>query len=375
MRALMSIGLLLLIVLLGFTILDKLGAGDVTEKVGDYVKAKAGVPSGSGGTSPDGLPGSGGQAATLDENARYVRDVLGWDLRDLQDKPLEAVRRGIARIDAEIARLKELRMQARVQANRAKDDHSEESEELETKRAWMKEAMEVLDNPETVYPARVGGYEYTEDMLLTAINSTGERIEALKATQSFGGANLVARAEEALATIQTTMELLVRTKTLLEQQAKWFETANTVQDANAAKSRAGEFKRRAEAILTGEDVAEEVGGTGTSPLARGDAMRPGTARAWTRAAALAAVLPLAGGCAEYMPYGSTGGYGYGGGRTAPRYAQSYVSVPAPAPSQPRSTVARSTVEPVDRTATGAGYAGEVAHVARWTSATAGSRIT
>lgn len=283
MKMLYGIVAILLVVLLGIAVLDRLGASEVTDKVGEYVREKAGVgePAGNGPTA-GALPGRNGEPATMDENALYVKGVLGWDLRDLQSKPLEAVRRGIVAIDAEIARLRELRAKARVEANRRADDNSEVAEELAAKRAWMKDALAALDNPETTYPVKVGGYEYTEEMLLSAINSTGERIEALKATLPFGGGNLEARSKEALATIQTTMELLQRTKALLLQQEKWFETANTIRDANESKGRASEFKRHAEAILSGEDVAEEIGGTGASQVDNQQRMRDKVSR-WREA--------------------------------------------------------------------------------------------
>lgn len=254
MRMLITIGLLLGVVLLGITVLNQLGATDVTAKMGEFVSAKADALS----TSAKGLPG---KDAGEKERARYMQNVIGWDVREIEKRKPEAVREAIRQIQAERQELNVQEREVLIIISESEDEGGEQAEELRDCRAWMDEAFNALDNPDTTYPVRVGGRTYhSENGLRAAINATGERIEALKGTAWIGPDVRIERAREALVLIRNAKEMLRRTETLLEQQLKWLETDARYATAEQASKHAKELRRFAKTILTEEEVAETGGG-------------------------------------------------------------------------------------------------------------------
>lgn len=238
---------LLIAALLGVVLLDKLGAADVTAKIGDSLRTKVGATSVQAAVkAAERLPG---KDATEKDRTRYLEEVLGWNLRDLRKQPLRTVQEGLRLAAAEIERLENLSDVIYAEMIKAKKSGKATAKEVDTKRALLREAKNALTNPETKYPVKIGMYEYDRETLISVAGDTQHWLSAHGETESIEGSNLMVLASSAYTKVQIALEMMYKTKRALEQKENWFRVEELYADAEAAQKVADDLDTVVQTIL------------------------------------------------------------------------------------------------------------------------------
>lgn len=166
------LGLVILTVLV-ICAMNMLGLGDMVSDAGNAIRQKAGTasrtPSKAKGDSDD-----------------FASQTLGWDIREVQKKPVATVRKGIALLAEKIDELERLREQVKYTTRQAGRTGEKDAAELKNLRETLRDAKEKIIDPNTTYPLRIKTYTYANrDMLMASFSKMNARYQSLKATSVY----------------------------------------------------------------------------------------------------------------------------------------------------------------------------------------------
>lgn len=143
-----TIAIALGVVLLLCIVLEHLGMGDVVKKAGLRVREKSGL------TASVEIPES------PKETTAQIEKLLGFPIRQIRTRPIEAKRIAKEKILAEIDGLKDLQIKAKGVELEADSRIRENGARRKELLAILDQAKVVVDNPQAEYPAKVGNYVY-----------------------------------------------------------------------------------------------------------------------------------------------------------------------------------------------------------------------
>ena len=158
------VSLALIIIVLAVVVLKMTGHGDAVDEVSTRVVHKLGLE--------------------LDPNQSkqdFAKEVLGWDLKDLKNKPVATVKAGKARLLTVIDELEELHRKNRTTTSEAEIKRREAEEERQGLLDSIHEAKAHLQNPACSYPVRIRSITYANrEQLETATADAIRRYQTLK---------------------------------------------------------------------------------------------------------------------------------------------------------------------------------------------------
>lgn len=160
------LGLVILTVLV-ICAMNMLGLGDLVSDAGNAIREKA-------GTAPR------VQTQVSKEPDDFASKTLGWDVREVQKKPVATVKKGIALLEDKIDELERLREEIKYTARQAGRAKEKFNEELDGLRETLRNAKAKLTDPNTQYPLKIKTYTYSNrEMLLASFSKMNARYQSL----------------------------------------------------------------------------------------------------------------------------------------------------------------------------------------------------
>lgn len=238
----------LITTLLGFVILavlvicvmNMLGLGDMVSGAGSTIREKAGA------TKRAAKP----QSDEYEKTDDFATQALGWDIRDVNKKPVATIRQGIEKLSNKIDELQRLKEQTRAADRKAGKVDASDSQEVTDLRDALRDAKARLLDPNTVYPLRIKTYTYANrEMLKASFDKMKSRYDSLKAASTYSKNN-PAKTAQTLMKIERQLRTARSMKDLLESKLAWAETSELDAMASANEKDISEFSSRAEAIMS-----------------------------------------------------------------------------------------------------------------------------
>lgn len=232
------LGLVILAVLV-ICVMNMLGLGDMVSDAGNTIREKAGTTKTATAKSR--------AAETTDD---FAMQALGWDIRDVNKKPVATVKQGIEKLANKIDELQRLKEQIKAADRKAGKVSARDSQEVANLRDALRDAKAKLLDPNTVYPLKIKTYTYANrEMLKASFDKMKSRYDSLKATSTYSGNN-PARTAQVVMKIERQLRVARSMMDLLESKLAWAETSELDTKASANEKDLTEFSSRAEAILS-----------------------------------------------------------------------------------------------------------------------------
>lgn len=158
-RLAISIAVFLGVVLLFCAVLERLGMGDIVKSAGIHVREKAGLANSS--------PAAGQQSDYTTE----IEKLLGFSISEIRTQPVKALLRAREKIVDEIGISKELQLRSKVTEMVGEGKIAENETRRTELLAILEKADEVVSNPDTEYPVKVGNFTYhsKNELLIAAV--------------------------------------------------------------------------------------------------------------------------------------------------------------------------------------------------------------
>lgn len=111
----------------------------------------------------------------------FAKEVLGWDITDIKNKPVATVKAGKVRLEKVIDELEQLRLKHKITTTEAEFKKSESDEEMKNLLDSIHVAKAYLQDPNSTYPANIQSFTYSNrEQLETATARAIRRFETLK---------------------------------------------------------------------------------------------------------------------------------------------------------------------------------------------------
>lgn len=174
------------------------------------------------------------------ENNDDVSKIIGWDVSKMEQQPLDFIKAAQKKVDKKILELQEHSIVIRKLERESEKNSQAAKQQLEKEIEFFTMATNLLSDSQTQYPVEIGGYNYTEDMLLEQASSAKDSITSLKKDLGISGDSAIVLQNESIkagvtyAKLQEQIELLLVVKTELnrrEQVLQQAEKVSTIDDS------------------------------------------------------------------------------------------------------------------------------------------------
>lgn len=197
-----------------------------------------------------------GTAAVSSERGDFAMESLGWDIVEIDKKPVAVVREGLRRIEKVIDDLNREKIRVGVAKEEALDVDDETKSEMTHLREVIEKGMALLRDEATPYPVQIRGMSYSDQhMLLVAIKKAQQRFTALKSALPVRRGT-VERGDALRAEIEERLATAYGVKEILESRLAMAETDEVRKRLGASNDELRQLSVRAKALVSSESTAE-----------------------------------------------------------------------------------------------------------------------
>ena len=200
-----------------------------------------------------------GTVAVSSERGDFAKESLGWDIVEIDKKPVAVVREGLRRLEKVIDDLNREKIRVGVAKEEALDVDDETKSEMTHLREVIEKGMALLRDETTPYPVQIKGMTYSDQhMLLVAVKKAQQRYTALKSASPVRRGT-VERGDALRAEIEERLATAYGVKEILEARLAMAETDEVRKRLGASNDELRQLSTRAKALVSPENTAAAPG--------------------------------------------------------------------------------------------------------------------